>query len=378
MRRQLNQFGQAESIFGTFYPDVDLSVDPAIAAARAAAGLADAGQGLADHLTPDLAILPASDGFHLAWTTRIVSRVDGLVRRIFVDAQSGATLLAFNDTWTQTAAPAAPRALVLDMFADPVRVIAALDATPYDGATTASLDRSAASSDAIANAEVAVSGAERYFARRFARAGLDGLGRSARVLVNPVAEDAVDDARYPAFAGAAYFGRGAIVFGPRAAGDARAMLGTAAHEWAHGVTEYSSELIYLGESGALNEAFSDIMAVSAQLSAAGAEATTDGAEWQALDAASTPGASAVVNDGGAHARARVIVRVFKIAVEDLGFARRDEIERVMYRAFTALLPANATFNIAKTAILQAALDLYGPDSDVGRALADAWTRAGVP
>ena len=39
-------------------------------------------------------------------------------------------------------------------------------------------------------------------------------------------------------------------------------LDVAAHELTHGVTESSSNLIYLNESGALNEAFSDIMGTS--------------------------------------------------------------------------------------------------------------------
>jgi Zn-dependent metalloprotease len=37
-------------------------------------------------------------------------------------------------------------------------------------------------------------------------------------------------------------------------------LDVAAHEFTHGVTEYTSDLIYQNESGALNESFSDIMA----------------------------------------------------------------------------------------------------------------------
>jgi hypothetical protein len=36
-------------------------------------------------------------------------------------------------------------------------------------------------------------------------------------------------------------------------------LDVVAHELTHGVTDYSSDLIYANESGALNEAFSDIM-----------------------------------------------------------------------------------------------------------------------
>lgn len=42
-------------------------------------------------------------------------------------------------------------------------------------------------------------------------------------------------------------------------------LDVAVHEFTHAVTEYTSGLIYQGESGALNESFSDIMATSAEL-----------------------------------------------------------------------------------------------------------------
>jgi thermolysin len=37
------------------------------------------------------------------------------------------------------------------------------------------------------------------------------------------------------------------------------MTPTAAHEYGHGVTQYTSGLVYERESGALNEAFSDCM-----------------------------------------------------------------------------------------------------------------------
>ena len=36
------------------------------------------------------------------------------------------------------------------------------------------------------------------------------------------------------------------------------------HEYTHGVTQYSSNLVYAFESGALNEAFSDIMGTTAE------------------------------------------------------------------------------------------------------------------
>ena len=56
---------------------------------------------------------------------------------------------------------------------------------------------------------------------------------------------------------------------------------------------------------------------------------------------------------------------------------RDKIEKVFYRAFTQMLPANATFSLARAATLQAARDLYGAGSDVERALTQAWTAVGV-
>jgi bacillolysin len=37
-----------------------------------------------------------------------------------------------------------------------------------------------------------------------------------------------------------------------------------AHELTHGLTDYSSQLIYMNESGALNESFSDIIGTSVE------------------------------------------------------------------------------------------------------------------
>ncbi len=41
-------------------------------------------------------------------------------------------------------------------------------------------------------------------------------------------------------------------------------LDVVAHEFTHGVTQFSSDLIFLNESGALNEAFSDIMSAAVE------------------------------------------------------------------------------------------------------------------
>ena len=46
-------------------------------------------------------------------------------------------------------------------------------------------------------------------------------------------------------------------------------------------------------------------------------------------------------------------------------ANREQIEQVFYRAFTQMLPANATFALARAATIQAARDLYGANSAAG-------------
>ena len=71
-----------------------------------------------------------------------------------------------------------------------------------------------------------------------------------------------------------YAGNGVMVFGEglppsvtflgRSWNFFAAALDIVAHELAHGVTDFSSQLIYQDESGALNEAFSDIIATGVE------------------------------------------------------------------------------------------------------------------
>jgi Zn-dependent metalloprotease len=70
-------------------------------------------------------------------------------------------------------------------------------------------------------------------------------------------------------------------------------------------------------------------------------------------------------------------RVSGLTVTGVGFDHRDQIEKVIYRAFTQLLPANATFSVARAATIQAARDLYGAGSPTETAVVQAWTAVGV-
>jgi bacillolysin len=182
-------------------------------------------------------------------------------------------------------------------------------------------------------------------------------------------------------------------------------LDVVAHELTHGVTDYTSGLVGEGESGALNESFSDMMATGVEFFF---EPAGDGAlhaDYLLGEDVIRPGGvrsmanpaayghpdhySRLRQDGEVHANAGVPNQAFYLAIEGgvnrtsglgvqgVGGARREEIEKVMYRTFAFLMPPRATFATARAATLQSARDLYGAGSAAERALAQAWTAVGV-
>ena len=89
------------------------------------------------------------------------------------------------------------------------------------------------------------------------------------------------------------------------------------------------------------------------------------------------------DDGGVHANAAISSQAFYLAIEGgtnrtsgltvagVGPVNRDQIEKIFYRAFTVLLPSNATFVAARGATTQAARDLYGSSSRAEQAVDQA-------
>jgi Zn-dependent metalloprotease len=70
-------------------------------------------------------------------------------------------------------------------------------------------------------------------------------------------------------------------------------------------------------------------------------------------------------------------RTSGLSVTGVGGANREQIEKVFYRAFAFLMPANATFLTARAATIQASRDVYGANSAAERAITQAWTAVGV-
>jgi Zn-dependent metalloprotease len=184
-------------------------------------------------------------------------------------------------------------------------------------------------------------------------------------------------------------------------------LDVVAHELTHGVTAFSSNLGASNEPGALNEAFSDMMGTSVEFSVR--PSTANYIMGENLTSVIVPGYQRSLQDplslgtpdhysirftgasdnGGVHINSTIPSHAFylaieggtnrtsRLAVQGVGGANRDQIEKVFYRGFTQLLTSNATFAMARAATIQAARDLYGAGSAPERAVTQAWTAVGV-
>jgi len=187
-------------------------------------------------------------------------------------------------------------------------------------------------------------------------------------------------------------------------------LDVATHEFTHGVTEFTSGLIYQGESGALNESFSDMMGNSSEYWAA------DRPDWQIgeevyVATTTVPGFRNMADpaedgdpdhyterytgtgdNGGVHTNSGIPNHAYYLVVNggrNAGEARGhahtgpsvtgiglDAAERIFYDGFTSL-PSNATMSQARAATVQAANARYGAGSQQAISTADAWTAVGV-
>ena len=174
-------------------------------------------------------------------------------------------------------------------------------------------------------------------------------------------------------------------------------LDIAAHELSHAVTGSSAKLIYQGESGALNEAFSDIMAVMVDRDdyKIGENSYTPGTSGDALRYLDDPkrgnqpdnyadrytgskdNGGVHTNSGIANKQAYLMIAggTFRgVTVQSVG---RGVTEKVWYRAMTKYFTQSTNFSGARQGTLQAAADLYGSTSTQYKSVANAWAAVGV-
>ena len=268
-----------------------------------------------------------------------------------------------------------------------------------------------------------------YLFHRFGREGLDGKNGPIAVIVHPV--DRADFFTVPSsIAGlfhlnAFYCGScgasGIVVFGEGlppsqtlgSTGQAldffAAGVDIIAHELGHAVTEFTSRLVYQGESGALNEAFSDLIGVGTEffMAETGRHPPEEADYVIGEDVIKPGGVRSLANplsrgdpdhyslrflgqldNGGVHTNSTIATHAYYLTVEGgtnatsgiqvsgLGPQNRVLVDQIFYRAFTFLLTENATFSMARAATLQSARDLMA-GTDVEQTIATAWTAVGV-
>jgi bacillolysin len=386
------------------------------------------------------------------------------VFRLFVDANTGAELLRYTEVQTQSAIGTGqglvggtkkmsvrsqagafvtddelrpPVLLTYDMRGDLNRTVAvAFEGAPLFPSDLATDSDNVWTDIPTVDAHAYVGWTYDYFYKRHGRRGLDNRDRPIVTLVNGVRREVghlapgdlfglfVVNAFWcgecgPGGIGVMYFGNGFpanLVFTSTGQNWSylAGSLDVAAHELAHGVTESSSNLIYMNESGALNESFSDIMGTAVEfyfqpvgagvgqadfLLAEDSIRTPSGAGLQGLRSMISPTAfgdpdhysirfTGSDDNGGVHINSGIpnhafflavaggTNRVSGIPVTGVGIANMEQIEKVFYRAFTLLMPANSTFATARAATIQAARDLY-PTGPVVNAVTQAWTAVGV-
>ena len=453
--RQINAFGQTVSIFGTYYPDITIDTTPSVTSDQARALLALTG-GPASTLRgdPGLVVLPVQGGYRLTWSAAVNASVDGYTHRTFIDAVTGDLVFSYNDTWTQGVVGAGTGLMgdALKISASPSSTgsFQAVDLLRPGTDTTYDMRGDVNRSRSIANGQIAVASTDiatsqnntwsgavasaqayagltmDYYRLRFNRAGIDNHNLKVRCFVNTARpQDALtigSSANFRLFYNNAFYqGNGFAFFGVGSLTASGAVnyrnfaggIDVVSHELSHGVTEFTSNLIYEFESGALNESFSDMMSAAVEFMFQPLGTGPAKADWlegedvapttvAALRSFSNPHSlnapdhyslkliTTIDNDdGGVHTNSNIVNhmyflaimggtnRVSGITVTGVGFDHRDQIERVVYRAFTQLLPANATFSVARAATIQAARDLFGAGSPTETAITQAWNAVGV-
>jgi Zn-dependent metalloprotease len=190
-------------------------------------------------------------------------------------------------------------------------------------------------------------------------------------------------------------------------------LDVVAHELTHAVTERSANLVYSNESGALNEATSDILGSSAEGWKNGISANT----WKLGEDAYTPATAGdalrYLNDpaaagdsdyyptrytgtadgggvhtnsgianlafykmvmGGTHPRSKTTVVVTALNADPATSLTMGA--KIWYRALTVYMTSTTNFSGARTATAQAATDLYG--AAAATSVNQAWDCVGAP
>lgn len=451
---------ETASVFGSLYTGITLNPEAGLSKADAIAAIERDGMSIYYGSDLELLVLPVpASGYRLAYMAQTLGQAGP--RYSFLDATTGEFLLHISARQTQAAVGAGkgvlgddkkvsatasggtylaqdslrpPALLTFDMKGIFSRVDAFLSGRLALGTSDlASKSDNKWTDGAAVDAHVYEGWVYDYYYKRFQRKGLDDNNARIVGLVHPVPRElyaiASDDLKGTFYLNAFYndfcrcmvYGEGLppgttiTAFGTRVSVTYfSGALDIVGHELTHAVTFATSRLTYLNESGALNEAFSDIMGTSIEFfyqPAGSGPLKADYLIGEDIISPLAPGMgrslatpadylqpdhyalrAAIGNsfdNGGVHVNSGIANHAFYLAIEGgrnrfsgrtvqgVGAANREQIEKVFYRAFTSMLPSNATMYIARLATIQSARDLYGAGSAPERAVTQAWDAVGV-
>ena len=428
------QSGLVLSVTGNLYDDIGINTTPSLTTSQAEARALEL-EGPEAFAVGDieLVILPLTDRYALAYYVR--TRSPGALQVSFIDAHSGERLLTWNDlhtqhegvglgigTWGDRKKMTTEQAAGTYRAVDTIRPFGiktydvnfnAYAWNNYMAETDAFLatDRDNEWTDgAVVDAHVYSGYTYDYYFKRYNRYGIDDRGLVAINYVHFLPQSAgFNNAFYDSYDNSMNYGDGDGIESTFNS----AALDIVAHEITHGVTNHSSDLIYRNESGALNEAISDIMGVATEFFF---QPVGDGrlqADWvmdedsfinfgEYIRSFSDPLSARYPNpdhyrirylgdedNGGVHSNSSIVNHAYYlmvmggtnrtsgVSVNGIGFAQMEQIERIFYRGFMYYLVPSSNFSDAREATIRAARELYGSGSVEEQTVRAGWNAVGV-
>lgn len=230
-----------------------------------------------------------------------------------------------------------------------------------------------------------------YFRTTFGRNSINGNGGTVLSVINVSDEDGsgLDNAFWTGTA--MFYGNGKSAFEPLAKS-----LDVAGHEIAHGVVQNTANLRYQGESGAMNESFSDVFGVlidrddyqlgedvvNRNIFRSGAlrdMADPHNGGTRLGDPGYQPDRVGEQffgrqDNGGVHINSGITNRAFFLVANNIG---KDKAEQIYYRALTTYLVSTSQFVDLRASLMQAGRDIHGNNSQEVSVIAQAFDIVGI-
>ncbi len=262
LRLHYRKDGSWYAATGRYYPIQDsFSVRPRLDASAAVSAAQASLPGVFDVAEQSLVIVDPGwygdppIGPHLAYQLTLIERNGHEQFGVFIDANNG----QFLDRWS------------LMCHANERRIYDGTAQTTLPGALARDEGDPATGNEDVDDAYDYIGDANAFFLNAFGRNGIDGLGGEVIATTN------VDDTGAIPCPNASYdFVRRQLIFCTGSTAD-----DVVVHEWAHGLTLSTANLIYQNQSGQLNESFSDVFGELVDLYNGGAEVAgeTSGSPW---------------------------------------------------------------------------------------------------